>query len=163
MEIIKFDDDIYPALQTKGFAAKFAFPFAKEMLSGAGLDIGCNREEWCLPGAHGIDECYDDKWDAYNLPDQKYDYIFSSHCLEHLPDWVGALNHWGDHLKLGGTMFLYLPHYDQKYWRPWNNRKHCNIITHDMIRDYFVHNGYSNIFVTPGYDLNHSFYGVACK
>lgn len=162
MEVVEHDGKIYPKFQTNGNAARFAMPFAKEVLSGKGLDIGCNRAEWAYPGAKMIDLEIDDEWHAFNLPDEEYDYIFSSHCLEHIPDWVGALNYWSEHLKSGGVMFLYLPHYSQTYWRPWSNRKHVNILTPEFINDYFEDRGYHNILVS-GADLYNAFYGVACK
>ena len=127
IDTIQHQGKEYPRLQSEGFAAQFAWPFAKKMCQGHGLDIGCNRPEWAFPGAVMIDPNIDPKTTAYDLPTEFYDYIFSSHCLEHLPDWVGALDHWGTRLKEGGVIFLYLPHYDQTYWRPWNNRKHINI------------------------------------
>lgn len=161
MEVVEYNEKLYPSYEANGNAARFAIPFAKEMLSGEGLDIGCNRSEWAFPGAQMIDLEIDDEWSAYSLPNKKYDYIFSSHCLEHLTDWVGALDYWGEHLKSGGIMFLYLPHYEQEYWRPWNNRKHVSVLNSSMIKDYFESKRYKKIFVTDGYDLNHSFYGVA--
>jgi len=161
MNVISHEDKVYPEFQSKGYASRFAMPFAQEMLSGEGLDIGCNRGEWAFPGAKMIDlEIKDDDWDAYNLPDEQYDYIFSSHCLEHLPDWVGALDYWGTRLKPGATMFLYLPHYSQTYWRPWNNRKHLSILEPKHLNDYFQNRGYKKI-ITTGYDLNNAFYAVA--
>lgn len=94
MNTIKYDGVEYPDLQTKGFAAQYAFPFANQIITGEGFDIGCNRKEWAYPGAQMIDLVFNDEYDAYNLPNKKVDYIFSSHCLEHLNDWVGALDHW---------------------------------------------------------------------
>lgn len=162
MNIIEHESKIYPAFQSTGFAARFAFPFAKEMLFGKGLDIGCNRKEWAFPGAKMIDIEIDDEWDAFHLPDEEYDYIFSSHCLEHLTDWVGALNYWNTRLRVGGIMFLYLPHYSQTYWRPWNNQKHVNILEPKHLNDYFKNKHYKNI-ITTGSDLNNSFYAIAEK
>jgi len=162
MEIIEHENKIYPIFQTKGYAAKFTLPFATEMLFGEGLDIGCNRPEWAFPGAKLIDLEIDDEWDAYNLPEEEYDYIFSSHCLEHLSDWVGALDYWTTRLKTGGTMFLYLPHYSQTYWRPWNNRKHLSILEPHYLNDYFVNRGFMNV-ITTGHDLNNGFNAVAEK
>lgn len=162
IETIEHENKIYPILQTKGYSAKYAIPFALDILSGEGLDIGCNREEWKFPGAQAIDLEFEDEWDAFNLPDKKYDYIFSSHCLEHLPDWVGALDYWTTRLKTGGVMFLYLPHYSQTYWRPWNNRKHINILQPEYLNDYFVNRGFVNV-ITTGFDLNNAFYAVAEK
>lgn len=163
MKIVKHDNNIYPEFQTNGNAARFAMPFAKEMLSGNGLDIGCMKPEWAFPGAKMIDLKIDDEWDAFNLPDEKYDYIFSSHCVEHLCDWVGALDYWKDHLREGGIMFLYLPDYSQTYWRPWNNRKHMNILTPEYLKDYFTARDFSNILVSSGADLYNAFYAVAQK
>lgn len=163
MKTIEYRGDRYPTLQGEGFASQYAFPFAQKFCKGDGFDIGCNRQEWVYPGAQGIDLNFDDGFDAFNLPARQVDYIFSSHCLEHLPDWVGALDYWAEHLKEGGAMFLYLPHFAQKYWRPWNNRKHINVLSPEMLRGYYEDRGYREIFVTEGYDLNHSFYAVAIK
>lgn len=55
------------------------------------------------------------------------------------------LDYWGVHLKDGGTLFLYLPHYDQEYWRPWNNRKHIDAFISQMLVDYLTDRGYNNI------------------
>jgi SAM-dependent methyltransferase len=162
MNTIEFKGTAYPEFQAQGFSSQFAFPFAKHFCKGDGFDIGCNRLEWAFPGAQPIDLNFDDGFEAYNLPDRKVDYIFSSHCLEHLPDWTKALDHWHDRLKLGGTMFLYLPHYDQAYWRPWNNRKHLHVFTAEIIADWLRDHGYCNVFAS-GRDLNHSFMVVGEK
>lgn len=152
----------YPRFQSEGFAAKFAIPFARQVCKGEGYDIGCNRLEWCLPGAIPIDPAFSTAYDAYNLPDGEVDYVFSSHCLEHLPDWVAALDYWKQHIKAGGVLFLYLPDYSQTYWRPWHNRKHVHVFTPDIIRDYLKDRGWINIFVS-GVDLNNSFMAMAEK
>jgi len=161
IETIEFNGKYYPLFQAKGNAAQFAIPFAKYFCKGNGYDIGCNREEWKLPGARAIDITIDDEYNAFNLPDEKVDYIFSSHCVEHLVDWVGALNIWTDHIKQNGTLIVYLPDYSQEYWRPWNDRKHINILTPKIISDYMAKD-YKNIFVS-GVDLNNSFMAVGDK
>lgn len=160
--VLHYKGKSYPSFQKEGFASKFIFPFAKEFCKGKGYDIGFNRPEWKLEGAIGIDSNLPDEYDAYNLPDDEVDYIFSSHCLEHLPDWVGVLNYWTSKIKNGGTLFLYLPDYSQEYWRPWNNRKHVNILNPDIIKDYLKDKGYEYIF-TSGVDLNNSFTVVGIK
>ena len=109
-----------------------------------------------------VDLIFDDEWEAYNLPDKKVDYIYSSHCLEHLPDWVKALDYWTEKLKPGGVLFLYLPDYNQEYWRPWNNRKHTHIFTPKIIKDYMIDRGYKDIFNSER-DLNDSFMIVGQK
>jgi SAM-dependent methyltransferase len=104
------------------------------------------------------------EFDALNFPDgcENLDYVFSSHCLEHLYNWVDVLDYWDSKLKSGGVMFLYLPDYSQVYWRPWNNKKHLNIFNSTIIEDYLLDRGYSNIFKS-GVDLNNAFMVVAEK
>jgi SAM-dependent methyltransferase len=157
METIEFNGTKYPAFQASGNAARFVMPFAEEVLRGKGLDIGCNRQEWSLRWAKMIDVTIDDEWDAYNLPTQDYDFIFSSHCLEHLPDWVGVLQYWMTRVS-NGIIFLYLPDYSQEYWRPWNNRRHVNIIEPKHLEDFCVHHkDRIHWFKVTGTDLNNSF------
>jgi SAM-dependent methyltransferase len=158
MELIEFNDRQYPKYTSEGFAAQFAFPFALQVCKGIGVDVGCGRLEWCLPRAKPIDPLLDNRFDAFYFPIwlSNLDFIFSSHCLEHLPDWVKALDYWTSRLQSGGILFLYLPHYNQEYWRPWNDRKHLHIFTAEIIRDYMLANGYKNIFWSER-DLNYSF------
>lgn len=173
MEVIEYNGREYPRLQAEGFASQYAFQFAEKFCQGYGLDIGYCKPEWKLPGAVGVDEgrkC-DNQMEyikplvnATNFENTDLDYIFSSHCLEHLNDWVGVLNYWSTKIRSGGTMFLYLPNADyQEYWRPFSNRKHMSWLTPNMLEEYFMFRGWKNIFVTQGYDLNGSFYAVAEK
>lgn len=159
IETIEFKGSVYPKFQSQGFAAKFAFPYAEQVCKGNGLDIGCNRHEWAFPGAVPVDPVLN-LWDALNLPLLKdtdgWDYIFSSHCLEHIPNWVDAMDHWYEKLKQGGVLFLYLPHPSQEYWLPWNNRKHIHILRPEDIQAYMQDKGYKNIF-RSGVDLNNSY------
>jgi len=162
MDLIEYKGTQYPKFQTTGYASQFAIPFAKYFCMGKGFDIGCNRIEWAFPGSIPIDLNFNDRYDAYNLPEDSVDYIYSSHCLEHLPDWVEAMDYWKTKLNVGGILFLYLPHYDQTYWRPWNNFKHKHIFSPQIIEDYLLDRGYINIFKSEK-DLNNSFIIVAEK
>ena len=164
IETINFNNKQYPKFQTNGNAARFCMPFALEVCKGEGLDIGCGKKEWAFPNALAIDITIESEYQysATNLPQKEHDYIFSSHCLEHLDKWVNVLDYWGSKLKSGGTLFLYLPDYSQEYWRGWNNRKHVNMFVPDMIRDYLTSNGYVNVFVS-GVDLYNSFVAMGEK
>ncbi len=162
IKTIEYKDTLYPEFQTQGNASQFAIPFAKHVCKGFGYDIGCMKKEWSFPGSYPIDLSFYDAWDSNNLPDKDPDYIFSSHCLEHVDDWVHTMNYWYHRLVEGGTLFLYLPDYSQKYWRPWNNRKHMHVLTPNIIKDYMTDKGYKNIFVS-GIDLNNSFIAMGEK
>lgn len=161
---IEFKDEVYPHFQTTGFASKFAFPFAKEVCKGHGVDVGCNRLEWAFPGAYPVDPEIDKKYHAMKLPNPPeggFDYVFSSHCLEHLDKWVDVLDYWYSQLREGGVMFLYLPSASQKYWRPWNNRKHVSVFTPEIIQ-WYMESKFKKVFVS-GVDLNNSFMAMAEK
>lgn len=162
MNIINYNGVNYPKFQSEGFASQFAFPYANHVCVGEGYDIGCMKKEWSFPGSIPIDLSFNDGFHALNLPKQNVDYIFSSHCLEHISNWVTVMDYWYDTLKVGGVLFLYLPDYSQEYWRPWNNRKHFNIFSPQIINDYLSSKNYKNIFVSNS-DLNNSFMSISEK
>lgn len=112
----------YPEYLKHGNACRFIVPTALEFCKGEGLDIGAGK--WPLPGAKPVDLLFDD--DAMNLPAGEFDYLFSSHCLEHIANPVAALEHWQSRLKRGGVLFLYLPSHQMEYWLPQNCRKHLH-------------------------------------
>ena len=95
-------------------------------LARGGLDVGCGPGKvW--PHLIGIDSGKDTDLfgiamkpdivvrDASRLPlfaDASAEAVFSSHLLEHIDDWQGALAEWWRLVKVGGFMILYLPHAD---------------------------------------------------
>lgn len=102
--------------------------FFDRYFGGKGIDIGCGTDK-VRPDA--------DEWDLYQggregdatymsgVPDEKYDWVYSSHCLEHLDDPATALKNWWRILKKGGNLILFVPHRDlyEKRERPpsrWN-------------------------------------------
>lgn len=161
---ISFNNKQYPRFQSEWFAAQFAFPFATKVCHGRGYDIGCGIEGWALPGSIPIDTNLGNGWSATQLPTKIYgqvDYIFSSHCLEHVASgWFEVLSYWVENIKKSGTIFLYLPDYSQEYWRPWNNKKHFHIFTPQIISEAFQSLHLNKIFVS-GVDLNNSFMAMA--
>jgi hypothetical protein len=160
IETIEFKGKQYPKHEAEGFAARWIFPFANYYLKGNGLDIGCNRLEWCLPGATPVDPEINE-YSAMNLPIGTYDFIFSSHMLEHLEgNWMTCLDYWLTVIKENGILFLYLPHSSQEYWLPENNRKHVHSFSGLEIKAYLQSKGHK-VFVS-GVDFNHSFV-VVCE
>ena len=101
-----------------------------------------------------------EEYHATNLPRGRFgevDFIFSSHCLEHVKEpWFDVLEYWVKNIKHKGVLFLYLPDYSQRYWRPWNNRKHVHILTPEILSDAFHALGITNVFVS-GVDFMNSF------
>lgn len=119
--IYAFGGDLFPDYLKRGNACAFIRPAALHFCRGQGVDVGAGP--WPLADhARPID--IRDGGDAMALPAGPFDFVFSSHCLEHLNDPVAALEHWKSRLKPGGVLFLYLPHPDMTYWLPQHNRKH---------------------------------------
>jgi SAM-dependent methyltransferase len=164
--LFKYQNKEYPNLVKEGFHAQYAFPIAKKFCSGMGIDIGCNKKEWAFPG--WVDLCdltLDAPWNnAFKIPvkDSTYDFVFSSHCLEHLTDYITALQEWTRILKPNGILFLYLPSSECDYWRPVNNKKHCHIFRAEDLKYDLQQLGYKNV-ITSSVDLAYSFMVIGIK
>ena len=111
MNIIKYKGRDYPHFQAEGNASQFAIPFAKHFCKGYGIDIGCNRQEWAFPGAIGVDLNFNDGNDAYGFEYDDLDYIYSSHCLEHIDNYQASIRDWFRVVKPGGFLIIAVPHY----------------------------------------------------
>jgi len=109
----------HPETSRGNEAAKIRW-FAVPYLAGRGLDIGCGSCK-VFPSAIGIDmargpsgqKVADLQLDGCRLDhfaDGAFDYVFSSHFLEHVEDWQSALREWWRLLRVGGHLILYLPH-----------------------------------------------------
>lgn len=120
--LFEYKGRVYPDYLKRGNAMQYIAPIALQFCRGRGLDMGAGI--WPLPGAEPI-ELSRGK-DATVMPEGKWDFIFSSHCLEHLVNPVAALETWKGHIIPGGVLFLYLPHPAQRYWLPQHNRKHLH-------------------------------------
>lgn len=157
-KVYEYKGKIYPAYLKGWNGQGHVQMFAKFFCQGKGLDVGCGL--WPLPDAIPID--LDAKFDANNLPEGQYDYIFSSHCLEHVVNPIAALEHWKTRLKPGGVLFLYLPHPEMEYWLPQNNRKHLHQWSPEVMEKILVDLGFEHI-VRSERDLYWSFAIVGFK
>lgn len=149
----------YPEFIRQGDMAKYISPVAKQVCHGEGIDVGAHTEKWKFQDAEICDLTQPTPWnDAMNLPVENgsQDYVFSSHCLEHIPDWLGALKEWTRVLGEGCTLFLYLPDWECEYWRVSNNPKHLHNFTPKEIKYVLENMGYIDVFAS-GVDLAYSF------
>jgi SAM-dependent methyltransferase len=118
-EVFWMDDhgNLWPDYLNRGNANSFVLHQAKRFCNGRGIDVGAGQ--WPYPGAVPIElKNGRDGTDLSDIADDSLDYVFSSHCLEHLTDPQAALRLWVRKLKVGGTVFLYLPHPLMTPWRP---------------------------------------------
>lgn len=125
----------------KGNAAQFIATKAIPYLTGKGLDIGCNK--WKIKkDAIGVDiiqkpgvDLIIKNWNL--LETEKHDYVFSSHCLEHIFDWQLALFHWMRTIRNDGILFLYLP--NPTFYNRWS-KYHQKSHKHDFSLPIIVKN-----------------------
>jgi SAM-dependent methyltransferase len=88
---------------------------------GEGLDIGAGDDPLETP--YGNVATYDMTQGNANylsiIDDGTYDFVYSSHCLEHMPDVPLAIRHWARVLKPGGILYITVPDwmlYEHKHW-----------------------------------------------
>ena len=104
--------------------------FYAQYMSGTGLDIGYKGSikdaEPVLSTAIGIDINYPN-YDGINLPfkTESQDYVFASHCLEHIKDYQTTIKEWFRVLKVNSYLVIMVPHkflYEKKAKLPskWN-------------------------------------------
>lgn len=114
----------------KSHESRLKSGFYTKFMSGTGLDIGYSggdpKAEPVLSTAIGVDFGYPG-YDGETLPfkDESQDYVFSSHCLEHITDYKYAIKEWFRVLKIGGHLVITVPHkflYEKKENLPsrWN-------------------------------------------
>ena len=94
-------------------------------LKGKGVDLGAGYFK-ILPQAISVDNGHHREMFGHNFKadlemdcqdlklfaTESLDFVFSSHLLEHIPDYKKALKEWWRVLKVGGKLALYLPHKD---------------------------------------------------
>lgn len=161
-----YEGEFYPDYLTVGGNTFAIRRRALEYCSGVGLDIGASY--WPLPGSTPIDtELGPGTANRIeDIPLGSQNYVFSSHCLEHISDWQSALDCWVDKLKVGGVLFLYLPHPSCKLWHmsnPQMRETHKWVPTPDVIRRAVVDRELAVVDCDDGPDHFFSFYVVARK
>jgi len=80
---------------------------------GSGIDIGCGTDK-VTPDCRAWDQMFGhgDATLLAGVEDASFDWVYSSHCLEHLTDAHTALTNWWRVLKNGGHLIVCVPHRD---------------------------------------------------
>lgn len=98
---------------SKAIARRLRDGFFDRYIKGKGIDIGCGTDlisptcdKWDYSLGHG------DATFMSGITDETYDYVYSSHCLEHLIDPIQGLKNWWRILKPGGHLIISIPHRD---------------------------------------------------
>ena len=110
----------------KTYQQKIDSGFFSKYMIGIGLDIGfrgyLKDTETILPTAIGVDSDYPG-YDGKTLPftDASQDFVYTSHCLEHISDYKQAIREWMRVLKTDGYLIISVPHkflYEKKEQLP---------------------------------------------
>lgn len=161
-----YQGSFYPDYLTEGGASGAIFREATTFCTGKGVDVGAGL--WPLPGAIPLDleRGPGAGRSLAKFPDGSLDYVFSSHCLEHIQDWRESLQEWTRKVRPGGTLFLYLPHPDCAIWHPGSpfvGDGHKWIPTPDVIKGAVRELGFRVVASDDGPDVMRSFYIRALK
>lgn len=117
----------------------------QEIFTGKGVDIGCGRlgidrfkdkfpgiqsiRNWDLPDGDGMLMA--------TVTDNTFDFVHSSHSLEHMVDVKIALKNWIRILKKGGHLVVTIPDwemYEHRQWPSRYNSDHKHAFTLDFNR-----------------------------
>jgi len=114
-----------PGETSKAKERRIREDFFKKYAQGRGLDIGFGGDP-ITPNVKGYDFEHGDALSLQGLfPEETFDFVYSSHTLEHMPEPGLALKNWWKRVKTGGYLIIYLPHrdlFEQKKTLPshWN-------------------------------------------
>ena len=85
--------------------------FFELFCNGIGLDIGF-WGDLVTKNSTGFDFEHGDAQKLEHIEDESFDFVYSSHTIEHLPDPSEGIKNWFRVLKSGGYLIIYLPHRD---------------------------------------------------
>jgi SAM-dependent methyltransferase len=86
-------------------------PVEHEATRGRGIDIGCGPDP-VTPEARRFDLADGDANVASQFVKEQFDFVYSSHCLEHMHDARATILDWWKLVKPGGYLFVTVPDED---------------------------------------------------
>jgi SAM-dependent methyltransferase len=98
--------------------------YRRGLLFGKGIDVGCGPDPLRVP-CGTVDRWDVEQGDAQELagvPLDHYDFLYSSHCLEHLRDPVLALRRWFEVIRPNGILYVVVPDFVLYEGMTWPSR-----------------------------------------
>lgn len=118
-------------------------------LKGNGIDIGAGNDPLVIPSGsvRAWDRGDGDAMLMAGVPDCTYDFVYSSHCLEHMVDVRVSLFNWSRILKSGGYLYTVVPDWELYEHEQWGSafnadHKHSFSLTKRV-------SGRTNHFIVP--------------
>jgi SAM-dependent methyltransferase len=83
----------------------------RSVLQGNGIDVGCGPDP-VTPQARGFDVADGDANEITRYVHDQFDFVYASHCLEHMHDPRAAVLEWWKLVRPGGHLFFIVPDED---------------------------------------------------
>ena len=100
-----------PAETNKAKLRRERESFFDKYCIGKGLDIGFGGD-LITSTAQGFDFEHGDAHFIEGINDESFDFVYSSHTLEHMIDPSAAIRNWFRVVKKGGYLIVFIPHRD---------------------------------------------------
>jgi predicted SAM-dependent methyltransferase len=112
----------------KSFAHRFSRGDFEMWFNGRGLDVGAGNDPLAAPYAHveAFDLQQGDAQFLKKIKDSRYDFVYSSHSLEHMRDLRVAIRNWCRVLKPGGILYIVVPDWDLYEHGIWPSTKNSD-------------------------------------
>lgn len=108
---LAFGRPFTPAETSKANGRRVRESFFDTYCRGNGLDVGFGGDP-VTAHCRGWDFEHGDAQYLHGIEDAGFDFVYSSHTLEHLDDPSIALQNWWRAVRPGGYLILYVPHRD---------------------------------------------------
>ena len=111
---------------SKAYRRRVRDGYFERILAGHGIDIGCGDDPITADCVHW-DREQGDASTLPGIPPTSFDWVYSSHCLEHLHDPAAALRRWIEVVRPGGHLVVTVPEedlYEQGVWPSTFNSDH---------------------------------------
>jgi len=152
----KLYPDYLKVSDAKGFIEELALQYCH----GKGGDVGAGL--FPFSNARPIDYG-EERAEKIREADGSLDYVFSSHTLEHVDDVDAVLAEFYRVLRVGGILFLYLPHPQSEMWRTAVFRFHRRDLPPSTVESLVRNFGFAVKSLSYRADSYMSYYVVAEK
>lgn len=114
---------------SKSFSKRLSLGHFDKYLKGHGIDIGAGSDPLVINNGsvRSWDLVDGDGTFLDGVADSSFDFVYSSHCLEHLQHPFLALENWSRVLKSGGYLYIVVPDYtlyEKEKWPSKFNKDH---------------------------------------
>lgn len=98
-------------------------------LRGNGIDVGAGDDPLVVPFGHvrTWDKADGDAQILSGVDEKSFDFVYSSHCLEHMQSVEEALATWAKVCRIDGYVYVVVPEwtlYEHRQWPSRHNRDH---------------------------------------